>query len=358
MSKQISKTYIAVILTTLFLLLSGQAKAAITVNNTSSNGAFDNTGLTSLPAFTHSVSGCTNCVLYVGVSTYNSVGVPTARVLSVTYGGQTLTPVGSQVSPIPTPPSLDVGNSSVEVYRLIAPAAPSGMITVTFSVPVNYAVANAISLNEVNQTTPNGAFNSTAAISDMPTLTTTTTLTGKLVLDFLGTSPGAIFLTNDPSQTVCTDIMDEMTCTRGRRFFSNQFDVGASSRKPATGAATTTSWTLTAARSWALGAIAVTPSALTAATSIVGGQITESRGLPLAGVFVRLQNLETGESFTTVTDANGFYKFSEIETTRLYQINIFAFFYDFAPDNLIFNLTDAPQSFDFTGKLKRRGKHF
>jgi hypothetical protein len=73
-------------------MLTGQVKAAVTVDNPgSSGGAFDNLGVTSL-TFSHTVGEGTSRVLFVSVSTSNTlIGVaPPTRVTSVTYNGQTL----------------------------------------------------------------------------------------------------------------------------------------------------------------------------------------------------------------------------------------------------------------------------
>ena len=328
--------------------------AAITIDNSSSTGvAAPTVGVLSLP-FSHTVNACTNCVLYVKISTYTEANVLTPRVNStnITYAGQPLTLVGTQVSPIPMLPAT--GNSSVEIFRLISPPLGLGNFVINFVVPVNYTVGAAISLNGVNQTMPNGSLTSLSGNSAVITANISSTVAGDLVLSSLSSSPNAIFLNEGAGQTACTDIMDETTCLRGRRFFNFAFDVGSNSRKFATGGSTPMPWTMTNAQSYAYIGFAVKQFVITAATASIAGQITNSEGLPLGKVFVTLQNLQTGEEIQTQTNRKGAYRFENLETAHLYQLRAISPAYDFAPDTQIFTLNEAQENVNFTGTPRIR----
>ncbi len=323
----------------LSLWCASQTFAAISVDNNSSNGASDQfTGLTSI-SWTHTVNNtCSNCVLYVGVSTYTQVEVLTPRVQKVTYGPQTLVSVGSQVSPMPTLPA--VGNSSVELFRLVAPITGSATITVTFLTPVNYAVGNALSFNGVSQFTPNGAFVSSSANSASPALTVSGTIPGDLVLDVVGSTPNAGFMTENPSQSACTDVFVEETCTRGRRFFATAFDVGAMSRRSATAASVPMNWTLTSSASWAIGGIAIKPFVTTAAGVYISGRVLSQKGIGVGRAYVNVLN-SRGEARGALTNPFGYYRIDDIPAGETYVLDVSSKRFRFAPrlldlsDNLL-----------------------
>lgn len=202
-----------------FFVCASPIFAAVTVDNTSSAGTFDTiAGVTSL-TFPHTVNACTNCVLYVKISTYTLNFVPTARVnpATITYAGLPLTLVGTQVSPLPTFPA--VGNSSVEIFRLVSPPVGVGNVVVNFLVPVNYTVGAAISLNGVSRNAPDGSLTPLSGNSASFMVNIPATLVGDFVLDSLSSAP--VFLAAGAGQIVCTDIIDETTCLRGRRFFND-----------------------------------------------------------------------------------------------------------------------------------------
>lgn len=324
-------------------VFAGQLNAAVTIDNTSSNGASNTiTGITTL-TWSHTVNACTNCVLYVGVSTFTQLNVATARVQSVTYGAQTLMAVGTQVSPFPMLPT--VGNSSVEMFRLIAPSAGTATITVTFLTPVNYAVGGANSLNGVSQTTPNSAFFSNSGNSSTPAVTASDSVFDDLVLDVLGTTPNAVFVAPDASQMLSYD---------GRGFFGFAFDVGAGSTEIPTALMTPMTWTMTNAGSWAIGAITVKQSLSTASLATISGQLRTKYGNPVVYTTVVLQDLATGEEFYTVTNEKGRYYFGELEVSKLYLVRVVSFRYQFSPSQQLVNLTDAVENLDFIGLSRKR----
>ena len=336
-----------------FFVCTSPIFAAVTVDNTSSAGTFDTiTGVTTLPSFSHTVNACTNCVLYVKISTYTINFVPTARVnpATITYAGQPLTLVGTLVSPMPILPA--VGNSSVEIFRLVSPPVGTGNVVVNFLVPVNYTVGAAISLNGVSQTAPDGSLTPLSGISASFTVNIPATLAGDFVLDSLSSAP--VFLAAGAGQTVCTDILVETTCLRGRRFFNGSFDVGSNSRKPAAAGTTPMSWMLNSSQSFAYLGFAVRQFVLLAAETSVSGQITNGEGLPLGKVFVTLQNLNTGAEIRTQTNRKGAYRFENLETALVYQIRAISNSYSFAPDTQIFTLHEAQENVNFTGTPTNR----
>lgn len=335
-----------------FFVCASPIFAAVTVDNTSSAGTFDTVaGVTSL-TFPHTVNACTNCVLYVKISTYTLNFVPTARVnpATITYAGLPLTLVGTQVSPLPTFPA--VGNSSVEIFRLVSPPVGVGNVVVNFLVPVNYTVGAAISLNGVSQNVPDGSLTPLSGNSASFMVNIPATLVGDFVLDSLSSAP--VFLAVGAGQIVCTDIIDETTCLRGRRFFNDAFDVGSNSRKPAATGTTPMSWTLNSRQSFAYLGFAVKQFVLLAAEASVSGQITNGEGLPLGKVFVTLQNLNTGAEIRTQTNRKGAYRFENLETAHLYQIRAISISYNFAPDTQIFTLNEAQENVNFTGTPSNR----
>ena len=216
------------------LLFTFHAQAAITIDNTSSNGAFNVAGVTSL-TWSHQITSGSNKALFVGVSTSTTtlpVGVPSDRVASVTYNGIALTRVGTATSPNFLQTS--------EIFRLVNPPNGTFSVVVTFaSVPVvgnpfvNYAVGGAISLQGVSQAMPNGAFSAASGASAAPLALVTDSVSGDLVLDTLAVSPSAVFIAPGAKQIERWD---------GQTFFGNAFDIGAGSSETATSGLTTMSW--------------------------------------------------------------------------------------------------------------------
>jgi hypothetical protein len=321
-----------------FFIFLAKTQAAVTIDNTSSHGVFDTiTGVTTM-SWTHTVNSCADCVLYVGISTFTQSNIPTARVLSVTYGTQTLTAVGTQVSPFPSLPSL--GNSSVEMFRLIAPSVGTFTVTVNFIVPVNYAVGGAHSLNGVSQTTPNSAFFTSSGNSSAPAVVATGAITGDLVLDTLGTTPNAIFVAPDMTQTLSYD---------GRQFFSFAFDVGAGSTEAPSAANVPMNWAMTNSAVWALGAIVVKQSVVTSSMVSISGKVFTVKGNAINDAVVILQDFITGEERRVMVNKRGFYRFDELEVLRLYQIRVINKNYYFPVSSQIVNLSEAVENLDFIG---------
>jgi hypothetical protein len=317
------------------LFFAFQAHAAVTVSNTSSQGAFNGTtGLATL-SWSHQTPNGANKALFVGVSTATTnlpVGAPTNRVVSVTYGGTALTRVGTAISP-------DFRQTS-EIFRLVNPPNGNRQIIVTFEVfPVgvgnpfvNYAVGGAVSFDGVSQTTPNGAFFAGSGNSSNPIVAVTDAVVGDIVLDTLAIAPGAGFAAVGANQTERWD---------GQGFFGNAFDVGAGSTEPGVGPVTTMSWTTTNPENWALGAVTVRQFLTSAASVTVSGRVLTAEGRPVRGARVTLTDAN-GETRLAVTSSFGYYTFENIAAGETYVAGVHSKRYSFAPRAVAVNdtLTD------------------
>src|SRR6185295_10738119 len=89
---------------------------------------------------------------------------------------------------------------------------------------------------------------------------------------------------------------------------------------------------------WTVGEIA----APTAAPATISGQVTTTSGAPLAGV---VMNLSGARSARTITDAQGNYRFSNVDTDNFYTVTPAIVNYHFSPASrsfsLLANVTDA-----------------
>ena len=258
---------ISVLFCLITFTLSGQA--AVVVDNSTSNQAFDNLGLTTLTV-AHEISSTTsNHVLYVGVSTSTTllpVGAPANRVDTVTFELNSnpttkfpLERVGSQIS--------SDNLNTVEMFRLVAPPPGTGTVRINFVVLlpavnptnitnllVNYAVGGAISFSGASQSTVLPPFFSQAGSNSSPTVTVTGGISGDLVLDTVAASPnaGAIFLS--PANTEQTRRWVDPFPAFG------SFDIGAGSTEPVPSTApftVITQWNLSNNDNWAIGAVLV-----------------------------------------------------------------------------------------------------
>lgn len=331
-----------------FFLLISPASAAITVDNSSSGANSDTIiGVFSLN-FSHTVNTCTNCALYVSISTFtqSNVNSPRVNASNITYAGQPLTLVGTQVSPFPTFPAT--GNSSVEIFRLLNPPAGTGNVVVNFSIPVNYTVGAAISLNGVSQLIPNGSVTALSGNENAFTANVAGTVATDFVIDALSATPNAAFLTEDAAQIVCEDL-SETSCRRGRRFFGNAFDVGATSRKSGTSGTTPMSWTLTTAQSYAYIGFPVRQFTLTAASVAIGGRVTGANGRPVGKANVSLTTND-GQTLSAMTNPFGYYRFYDIAAGQTVTINVRAKNHNFSPRAV--NVTEDIDDLNFTAENK------
>jgi hypothetical protein len=83
----------------------------------------------------------------------------------------------------------------------------------------------------------------------------------------------------------------------------------------------------------------------TAATGTISGRVTATDGSPLAGVSM---NLEGGRSARAITDSNGNYRFTNIDTNRFYNVTPSLANYHFSPGNLSFSLVGNKTDAGFT----------
>lgn len=329
-------------------LLTSPVSAAITVDNSSSGANSDTiTGVVSL-TFPHTVASCANCALYVSITTFTQSNINSPRVNStnITYNGQPLTSVGTQVSPFPTLPAT--GNSSVEIFRLIAPPVGTGNVSVNFIVPVNYAVGTAISLNGVSQLIPNGAVTALSGSANSFNPNISGTVATDFVLDTVGATPNAAFLTAGAGQIVCEDL-PETTCRRGRRFFGNAFDVGATSRKTGISGTTPMAWTLSTAQSYAYIGFPVRQFVLTAATVSIGGRVTDADGRAVGKANVSLTGAD-GQVYAALTNPFGYYQLNDIGVGQTVTINVLSKRHNFAPQ--VVTVTEDVDDLNFTAQTK------
>lgn len=303
-----------------FGMLAAQVRAAVVIDNTGSGGAFDTVGVTTL-TFSHTVGNEASRALFVGVSTSNTVlgTFPLARVTGVTYNGQTLTRIGTQLS-------LDFRNA-VEMFRLINPPSGTSDITVNLIAgSANYVVVGATSFSGVSQTAPNGAFTSASGNSKFPTLVVTDSAAGDIVLDALAASPNALFFVPGAGQDLRYN---------GSPFFSNAFNVGAGSTEAAV-SPVTMSWEMTNADNWALGAIAVKALVPTAAAVSVSGRITSPFGSGINRARVILTD-SNGETRTAFTNPFGYFRFENVSAGETYVFDVKAKHNSFTPQVLVIN---------------------
>jgi len=304
------------------LLFTFHAHGAITLDNSSSNGAFNIAGVTSL-TWTHETGAGSNKALFVGVSTSTTtlpVGVPTERVASVTYNGIALTRAGTAISPN----SL----STSEIFRLVNPPSGSFSIVVTLaSVPVlgnpfvNYVVGGAVSFQGVSQLMPNGAFFSSSGTSDTPTVIVTDSVNGDVVLDTLAVSPSAVFVAPGAGQIERWD---------GQTFFGNAFDIGAGSTEFVLPSLTTSNWIMSSPDNWALGAIAVRQFVITAASVAVSGRLIAPNRRGIAYARVTMTGAD-GAARYALTNPFGYYRFDNVQVGEIYTFAVESKQYGFAP---------------------------
>jgi len=93
---------------------------------------------------------------------------------------------------------------------------------------------------------------------------------------------------------------------------------------------------------WTLSA----PNAPTAASSRISGVITRADGQPLGGVTVNLSGSQSGR---TITDGNGFYRFSNADTNGFYTVTPGLANYSFSPSSRSFSLVADKTDAVFTG---------
>jgi hypothetical protein len=93
-------------------------------------------------------------------------------------------------------------------------------------------------------------------------------------------------------------------------------------------------------------------SAPTAADSIITGQITTSTGAPVAGAVIQLNGMQNRK---TITDANGNYRFDNVETNGFYTVTPSRANFSFSPGIRSFSQLSNKTEAAFTGSIMLQG---
>lgn len=346
-----------------FVASEAQTQAQVVVDSRSAGGAFSNTGVTTLN-WTHTVGTGLNRALFVTISVTNQVAtapvcspapcpvalptIPTAifgnPTLSVTDNGINMTFVTEFGSSSPTDAVYTA------IYRLVNPPSGANNIAVTFTPGVGTHVSgNSVSFNGVDQLTPTSNPTGNALADNSPSVTVSGSgvTANDMVLDVLASSPNAGFFLEGAGQTVCTDAMDETTCTRGRRFFFFAYDVGASSTEQGNPSGVTMSWTMSTAQRWAMSAVVVKAAApLTAASVSISGRVTARKGRGVSRARVMITNTITGEVQYATTNPFGYYRFTDVSVGTVYIIEVRHKLYRFPPQ--VVTVVDEIENLNFT----------
>jgi hypothetical protein len=96
---------------------------------------------------------------------------------------------------------------------------------------------------------------------------------------------------------------------------------------------------------WRAGMISFNSSAPTAADGVVSGTITDNGGTPVSGAVVRLSGTQSRK---TITDANGNYRFDNVETTGFYTLTPARANFSFGPSQRSFSLLGDHTEASFT----------
>ncbi len=184
--------------------------------------------------FSHSTASASDRLMLVGVSMDATGG---SAVTSVTYGGQSLTLVGT----------LEGGANPirVEIWRLVNPAAGTANLVVNLNRNADGVSVGVTTFTGVNQTSPLGAFASAIGTSASPSVDVTSA-SGELVYDVVA-GKDATSLTHGTGQTELWELANGA---------GNQRGAGST----AAGAATVTmSWSKTTSGTaeWAIGAVPI-----------------------------------------------------------------------------------------------------
>lgn len=311
--------YISIIFCLIAFTLNGQA--AVIVDNSTSNQAFDNLGLTTL-SVAHEISAATsNRVLYVGVSTSTTVlpvGAPANRVDTVTFELDSNSAVKFPLERVGSQISSDNLNT-VEMFRLVAPPSGIGTVRISFVVLLpNYAVGGAISFSGAGQTSTLPPFFSQAGSNSSPTVSVTGGVSGDLVLDTVGASPnaGSIFLSSTNTEQT-------------RRWVNSfpafgSFDIGAGSTEPVPTSSpftVTTEWNLTNPDNWAIGAVLIRQFVVSASPSSISGRVLTQSGRGVSKAFVDLTD-NAGEKRRVLTNPFGCFRFNDVRSGETYIVSV------------------------------------
>jgi hypothetical protein len=196
--------------------------------------------------FSHTSSGSDRLLLVSVASQPNDDDSIVEVITGITYDGQPLTLVGTEMS--------GSDNARIEIWRLVNPPTGSNTVSITFNDafddPVNEegASAGAVSFTGVHQGTPLGTFASAAASgSSVPTVIVSSAV-GELVFDTVARKGDAV--TVDPGQSEQWNLCTDGGCS----------NVGGGASTKAGAASVTMSWTPANDR-WAIGAVPIKPAA-------------------------------------------------------------------------------------------------
>ncbi|MBN1421611.1 MAG: DUF2341 domain-containing protein [Planctomycetes bacterium] len=196
--------------------------------------ASDSTGLT----WSHTTSGSER-LLIVGVSIQNA---SSQTVSSVTYAGTNLTQAGAATN-----------GTAVrsEIWYLVAPATGANDIVVTLSAAAQFA-AGAASFTGVHQTSPLGTFASATGTGTAPSANVSSA-GYELVIDTLAQRNSGSTSTIGAGQVgMWNRLTGDATADDNVRSCGSTEEGAAS---------VTMSWTISASRAWAIGAVPIKPSA-------------------------------------------------------------------------------------------------
>lgn len=217
--------------TLLFAALAGGSAQAQSIT-TDSASAME--AAASSVNMSHTVSNAPNRLLIVAVA----IERETNRVTAMTYAGQALTFVGSSVDPTTT--------ARVEVWRLIAPATGTNIISVTFN-GFSSVVVGAISFANVHQTTPIAASQFATGNATLTASASVASAAHQVVLATIAADDAANTVTPGSGQTSQWNVLNAAD------------GIGAGSTKSGSATSTTMSYALGDNKGWAMGLFAIQP---------------------------------------------------------------------------------------------------
>lgn len=326
-----------------------QTQGAVTEDSRSSQGGYNNNLPVSSISWSHTLGIGSSRAVYVTVAATSVFTCPvpdplctplplppgvSLRIQSATFNGVAMTNLGEAVVSTET---------SVAIFRLTAaeglPSAPGAYnVTVNLTPGASaYAEGNSLSFFGVNQMTPNGTVFAASGNSDMPGVTVTGIAAGDTVLDILGSTPNGGSFADRSGQKVCSNVDDETTCTRGRRFFNDAFDIGASGtlENPLV-ASLVAGWEMTRVANWVMQATVIKAALTTAASVTVSGRVLTGKNRGVAGAVVYLTD-SNGETRSARTNTFGFYRFDNVAAGQTATLEVRSKRFSFPPQAINVN---------------------
>lgn len=200
--------------------------------------AFNNVAATTLESASFAVGG-SNRVLYVFVATGAGTPVAPSAVKWGGSGGVSLSQIGTTID--------HHANGKFSLWRLIAPAAQTATVHVTWPSAQDERYFIAYAAKDADQTTPNNTVAQASGSSNTPSVAATS-VAGDLVIC------GATFLdTGGTSETLSTTDTSRQEIEGADLVFEGM----GVSEKTATGTSTTMSWTISDPDPWGIFALAI-----------------------------------------------------------------------------------------------------